>query len=306
MMRYLTKLASALLTAAFALAPMPAAHAQSQGMMLSTLEPTSVVRQDVARLRILGADMVRFPIYFDREASVTVWLDKVDAVLADCEAMGMTCVVDFHHPSPERNDSYISNVTDFVARWQAFAARFQSRTRIWYDLCNEPSVIQTDWRFIALQAAQAIRSIDPFHKIVFAPRGTTTSPATTFDPLPGITNQILEFHFYNWPDVQYHPNSAMGDTQVVAYPSPGRTASDLDSLLDRVRDAGIRTGLPVLIGEVAISREHPNAGRFLRDFAAKCRARNIKLIIHAYREADIWNYELNPNAWTQITNWLAL
>ncbi|MBK7875245.1 MAG: cellulase family glycosylhydrolase [Planctomycetes bacterium] len=304
MLRYLTKLASALLTAAFALAPMPAAHAQSQGMMLATLNPTPVIQQDVARLHTLGADMVRFPVYFSYEPSVTVWLDKADAVLATCESRNVTCVVDFHHPTPGHFNSDIVDVNDFVAKWQAFAQRFQSRTRIWYDLCNEPNHPQ--WRSVALQAAQAIRAIDPVHKIVFAPRGTTTAPATTFNPLAGITNQVLEFHFYNWTDVQFHPYSPAGDTQVTAYPSPGRTGADLDALLNAVRDAGLRTGLPVLIGEVAISREHPNAGRFLRDFAAKCRARNIKLILHAYREADIWNYELNPNAWTQITNWLAL
>jgi hypothetical protein len=84
-----------------------------------------------------------------------------------------------------------------------------------------------------------------------------------------------------------------------------RTADDLNRLLDRVQAAGIRTGLPVFIGEVAISRQHPNAPRFLRDFTAKCEARCIHLAVHAYREADIWNYELNPSAWAQIGAWLA-
>jgi hypothetical protein len=274
------------------------ALANRKGMMLETSNTTTTI-QSVRNLAALGATLVRFPIYFYADPSVANWLNRTDAVLAECERLGVTLVIDFHWPSATSRG--LDNENDFVSKWQLFANRFKNRGNFWYDLWNEPN--HPRWPAIALRAARAIRRVDTRHNIVYSQIGVTTRAAINAVPLPGISRQVLQFHFYDWRNVQFHPYSPVGDNQLTRYPSNNRTRDDLVNLLNRVRNAGIRTGLPVYIGEVAISREHPNAGRFFRDFTTICDQMNINLTIHAYREADIWNYERNPSAWQEITRW---
>jgi hypothetical protein len=93
--------------------------------------------------------------------------------------------------------------------------------------------------------------VDSRNKIVYAAPGTTTRGVNGFTPLPGIANQVLQFHFYNWPSLQFN--------LVPTYPSGNYTLANLRGLLQEVSDTGKRYSLPVYIGEVAINQAHPNA-----------------------------------------------
>ncbi len=274
--------------------------ANRKGFMLSTLD-IATIGADITRIADLGGTIVRFPLYFSYEPSLQVWFDRLEAAYAVSYQRGVILVIDIHHPSglhsPENQNIY--DVDDFVNKWIAIAQRFANRGRVWYDLCNEPpsrTPQNIPWRDVALRAAQAIRRYDNRNKIVFAAPGTTTSAANRFTPLSGITNQVLQFHFYNWSDLQFNLSPS--------YPSGNYTRENLQRLLQEVSNAGKRHRLPVYIGEVAINQAHPNAPRFLRDFTSICDQLGIHLTIHAYREADIWNYENNPRAWQILTSWL--
>lgn len=275
------------------------ALAQRQGFNLG---PSELTPQQIHLIANAGGDLVRLPCHFGRSPGfppegywfndVGYWLNLADAAQQVCEQRGMVLVIAFQ---PRGLDFDAQGTDDFVRAWQIFVERFSGRQgRIWYELGNE--VTHPAWRDIALRAAQAIRRFDTRHAIAFSPRGTTTDPAATFTPLPGISNQILTFHYYDWWDVQYGG---------VPYPSGGRTRDILRQRLQRVADAGRRHGLPVYISEVAILQYHQNAPRFLRDFTSICDEFGIHLTVHAYREWDGWNYELNPAAWSVLTAWLA-
>lgn len=268
------------------------ALAQRQGFNLGPKDAVTTPHE-VNLIADAGGNMVRFPCHFWLNPDLGYWLNLADAAQQVCEQRGTVLVIAFQMSDDVFNTQ--QGQDDFVWRWQVFAERFTGRQgRIWYELGNE--VTHPAWRDIALRAALAIRRIDARHNIAFSPRGTTTDPAATFKPLPGISNQVLTFHFYDWWDVQYGG---------VPYPSPNRTRDILRQRLQRVADAGHRHGLPVYISEVAILQYHQNAPRFLRDFTSTCDEFGIHLTVHAYREWDGWNYEYNPAAWNVLTNWLA-
>ncbi len=295
--------------------------ANRKGFMISTGD-IATIRADITRIADLGGTIVRFPLYFSFEPSLQVWFDRLEAAYTISSQRGVILVIDIHHPTNSPDPAIqktIQNIDDFVNKWSAIAQRFANRRRIWYDLCNEPQSRTPQniaWRDVALRAAQAIRNYDGRNRIVFAAPGTTTSSASNFRPLAGINNQILQFHFYDWIDVQC-PSPYQEPVQnppvlkpqctserIASYPSLNRTREDLQRKLQQVANAGKNGGVPVYIGEVAIPYFHPNAPRFLRDFTSICDQLGIHLTIHAYREADIWNYENNPRAWQILTSWL--
>jgi hypothetical protein len=270
-----------------------------KGFMIETLQPTENIKSQVQHLASLGATLIRFPIYFSYEPSIQVWLDKIATVLSVCESTRTVLVIDMHHPGSSK-DSTIENVDDFVNKWRQIAQRFANQRYAWFDLCNEPN--HSQWREVALRAAQTIRQQGSNNRIVYAATGTTTRGASRFQPLPGIANQTLQFHFYDWVDVQCPTGQC---TTLATYPSPGRTREALQNRLSEVAKVGRVHSMPVYIGEVALPHYHPNAARFLRDFTSICDDLGIDLSIHSFREADIWNYEKNPNTWRVLTSWLA-
>lgn len=277
-------------------------------MLASATTDTPTLVAEVESIADLGGTIVRFPIYLDIWPVLNDWLDKADAVLAVCDRHGTTLVIDMHHPNTTNPSSTIQDVNQFVFQWGVIARRFANRDRVWFDLLNEPRERHggnLKWKDVALRAAQAIRQADTRHPIVYAAVGTTTAPASGFRPLQGISNQILQFHFYDWTDVQFNSR---------AYPnsrSPRRRERELRELLSNVREVGRRYRVPVYIGEVAITQAlstgqpNPSADDFLRDFTSICDDFGIHLTVHAYREADIWNYERNPRAWRVLVDWLA-
>ncbi|MCY7277524.1 MAG: glycoside hydrolase family 5 protein [Phormidesmis sp. CAN_BIN44] len=270
-----------------------------KGFMLGTAGRSSeAIKADAQHLIGLSATLIRLPIYFSYEPQISVWLNTIDAVLSVCEPSNVVVVVDVHHPG-SRQDSTIENEGDFINKWSQISQRFANRRLVWFDLCNEPN--HPDWRNIALRTAQAIRQPGINNRIIYAAPGTTTRGASRFEPLPGITNQTLQFHFYDWVNVQCPTGQC---SELAPYPSPNRTREDLRNQLIKVADVGKRHKMPVYIGEVALPHYHPNAPRFLRDFTSICDELGIHLSVHAFREADIWNYEKNPKVWKVLTDWL--
>lgn len=285
-----------LLVALFgALAPLPAlASEPRRGFTLETaVQPIEETLADIEAIADLGGTVVRFPCYLWANPDITYWLPRIFETQAVCQRRNLILAVTFHVP-PQVFQSRQGR-TYFVDCWRAVAECLANRPgRVWYELANEPDHPQ--WPDIALRAAQAIRRHDSRRAIAYSARGVTTDPAGRITPLPGISNQVIVFHYYDWPDVQFTMDS---------YPRAGRTREILRQRLERVADAGRRNGVRVYISEVAIFRDHPNAPRFLRDFTSICDDLNIHLTVHSFREADVWDYEKNPAAWNVLKNWLA-
>jgi len=189
-----------------------------------------------------------------------------------------------------------------------FARRFVNQPRIWYDLCNEPN--HPEWSRVALRAAQEIRRYDSHTAIVYAAKGATTTSvsSSSFRPLPGIGNQIIEVHFWDFGSTVQSPYSNSANYRYVGSAGSASTSNytlaQIQAKLENVRRFGATYGVPVYIGEVGIYQGHQDAARFLRDFTTECDNKGIHLTVHAFREADVWNYEFNPNTWRILTGWL--
>ena len=290
----------------------------SKGFMLFTKTlDWSRVFNDIKFLANQGADLVRFPIYFPYVPSVNWWIEYASQASRECEKYGMTLVIDIHQPG-NHESSEISDVTDFVKKWQRIASFFKGRGGIWYDLLNEPkSFVKpgVSWESVALKAANEIRKVDKITPIVYSSPGTTTENAKNIRKLPGITKQILQFHFYDWRDLQmsdFAPNWARYGVVNAKY-----KRSDLRKRLEAVRDAGVRNNVPVYIGEVAIQQKdpnqsngngplnesHPDTSAFMYDFTNLCDGFGINLTIHAFNEDKTWDYQDEP-VWDIIWPWL--
>lgn len=282
-----------------------------RGFMLSpALNNPTQTEQEIDHLASLGANIGRLPIYFSFEPSVDTWLNFTDLVYQRCNLRRVNLVIDFHHPSPGLLGSTIVDEDKFVENWGRFAQRFANipgrRISIWYDLCNEPN--HAEWARVALRAAQEIRRYDSHSAIVYAAKGTTTGPASSsFRPLSGITNQIVEFHFWDWYSTVQSPspNNYRYVGNAGSASSTNYTLAQLQAKLESVRIFGVTYGVSVFIGEVGIYQGHRDAARFLRDFTNECDSKGIPLTVHAFREASVWNYELNPDAWRILTVWLS-
>jgi hypothetical protein len=274
----------------------------------ATAQADARIVRDIRDLSTLGANLFRFPVYYTHIDNTPYWIERVHAALTACEQRSCALVIVFFIPMDSTRR--IPNREGFYTAWEAFATAFARRGDLRYDLVNEPE--DENWPQIALVAAQRIRRIDSRHTIIYPSRGITTAHAPTIKPLPGISNQMIEFHFYDWSvqadDIQYY-NPLAGETSnppQYGGTTARRTKAELRARLERVAQCQQRTGTPCYIGEVAIPAYNPTAGRFLRDFTSLTDEFNIPCTIHAYREAAVWDYYArNPNAWNALREWLA-
>lgn len=268
----------------------------------------SALAAEIEYLGDIGANLVRFPLYFDVAPDLNYWFVQIDRALSVTERRGMTLVIDYHTP-----EITAANANLFVERWGLIASRYASRSgHIWYDLKNEQGNGQIGtrtWKQLATLAAQSIRQSDTRHKILYSPTGSTTGQASSISPLPGISNQGIAFHFWNWPDIQ-RTDGNFSLYPYRPYPDGSRTREAMRASLQEVKNITTKfPGTNVFIGEVGIIRNHPNAPRFLRDFTDISESMGIPVTIHSFDgrawPASPWNYELNTSAWTVLTNWLA-
>jgi hypothetical protein len=296
--------------------PRPSLAARNQkGFMLATLLPTEELVAQVEYLAGLGANLIRFPVYLSYLPSINAWISRIVPVLSTCEARNVRLVLDLHHAGPLVwvNDHWESQILDndaFVRFWERMAVQFRNRgDHLLYDLWNEPRSRTRDprrpvtWQEIALRAARTIRARDSRHTIIYSVVGTTTRNVEQVrSVLPGIGNTMLQAHFYDFTRLQDPENTGQ-----VRYPdaSLGYTRARMEARLKALWSAGRRLRIPVYVGETAIRFDHPDAPLYLRDFTDLAGKYGIPLTLHAFREATVWNYENNPEAWQVVTDWLA-
>ncbi|MBK7705873.1 MAG: cellulase family glycosylhydrolase [Acidobacteria bacterium] len=133
-----------------------------RGVVLETAQLNiPKTQRDINDVANYGANLVRFPIYFSTPCDLNCWVYFADQAYETASNRGMVMVLDFHHPS-EVPGSTITDVDQFVAKWEAFARHFGSRanrpTRILYELCNEPND-RVDWPAVALRAARKFENM---------------------------------------------------------------------------------------------------------------------------------------------------
>lgn len=266
-----------------------------KGFQLATLNRGSeALYADISFLQSKGADLFRFPIYIYHD-SLANWLDKVEYLLqrsAKNRRFPILVVTIHRGPLPHPP---VESHPDFPTWWAQIAPRLRAYPNVWYDLANEPENTP-DWHAVALRTANLIREIDTQNYIVFSPGGVTTTAIRNVKPLPGIRRQIMTVHFYNWGQLQHSANAV--------YPSGFYSEALLNQNLRELARYSRDNRIPVYVGEVAFHRESRYAGRFFNDFLRASDHFGLSVSVHAYKEADLWDYQKNPSAWAELTQWL--
>ena len=235
---------------------------------------THTTAQDIALIKSMGFDHVRFPIepapLMDSSPSILnpSYLQYVDTALDMLLASGLAVVVDIH-PSDEfkigmlRDDR---NIETFAQFWRAFAAHLSKRDpeRLFLEVVNEPMVEDGDrWHGIQAKLIASIRASAPRHTIIASGHRWSGLPEMLFLKPYADANIIYNFHFYE-PFAFTHQGATWAGPHLPFYKNVPYPSSPLavKSLLDTIEDEPARYNL------LRYGEDNWNAARIDRELSA--------------------------------------
>jgi len=236
-------------------------------------------------------------------------LDELALALASAQRHGIRLVVDLHSPPGGRLPDGTMAMTlekpyqdHFVLCWQRIATRFKGHPAIWaFDLINEPTQNRpspagvADWLGVQVQAARAVRAIDPDTAISITVDGWGGPDGFTWMTPVDVPRVIYQVHMY-MPHVYTHQgvNSAMPDP-LLAYPGAigGRLVDRvaLRAMLAPVREFQRAYNVHIYVGEFSAIRWAPGADRYLADCIDLFEEYGWDWSYHAFREWPGWSLE---------------
>lgn len=235
---------------------------------------THTTARDIALIKSMGFDHVRFPIEpapliaGTPSTLSTTYLQYIDTALDMLLASGLAVVVDIH-PSDEfkirmlRDDR---NVEAFAAFWRAFAAHLSKRDpeRLFLEVVNEPMVEDgAQWHAIQAKLIASIRANAPRHTIIASGHRWSGLPEMLFLEPYADTNIIYNFHFYE-PFAFTHQGATWAGPHLPFYknvPYPSSPVA-VKSLLDTIEDEPARYNL------LRYGEDNWNAARIDRELSA--------------------------------------
>lgn len=283
--------------------------------------------EDWDTLASWGAKLVRHQIICKGQGSATnriayaaAWranfareLDRLEESLRQARRRGILVCIDQHSfpgggrsiEDPEEwgrdarmfHDPFYADL--FVECWMNLAARVAPWRNIiyGYDLMNEPrqetpSPEGLDLHAIQLRCASAIRAIDPDTPIVV---GSMHNDPGWFRKLEALDmdNVIYEVHVY-YPHDYTHQGILTPLESVENWPDPakGWNKEFLRKSLKHVLDFQHGHGVRIFVGEFSAVTWAPNAEGYIRDCIELFEEFGWDWCYHAYREARVWNVEL--------------
>jgi endoglucanase len=237
---------------------------------------THTTAQDIALIKTLGFDHVRFPIEPaplmndtpDPSILNTTYLSYVDNALDMILAAGLAVVVDIH-PSDEfklRLSRDERSVEAFGKFWRAFATHLSRRDPelVFLEVLNEP-MVEDPYRWYGIQGKliASIRAGAPNHTIIAAGHRWSGLAEMLFLEPYADTNIIYNFHYYE-PFAFTHQGATWAGPNLpfyknVPYPS---SPDAVKLLLDTIPDDPARYNL------LRYGEENWNAQRIDRELAA--------------------------------------
>ena len=211
---------------------------------------THTTAQDIALIKSMGFDHVRFPIEPAPLLSDTPdpsilnagYLQYVDNALDMILATGLAVVVDIH-PSDEfklRMNREERNIEAFAKFWRAFAAHLAKRdpNLVFLEVINEP-MVEDGYRWYGIQGKliAAIRAGAPNHTIIASGHRWSGLYEMLFLEPYSDPNVIYNFHFYE-PFAFTHQGASWAGPNLpfyknVPYPS---SPEAVKLVLDTVQD----------------------------------------------------------------------
>jgi aryl-phospho-beta-D-glucosidase BglC (GH1 family) len=218
---------------------------------------THTTVQDIALIKSMGFDHVRFPIEPAPLLSDTpdpsilnaTYLQYVDRALDMILAAGLAVVIDIH-PSDEfklRMNRDERGVEAFAKFWRAFASHLSKRDPefVFLEVINEP-MVEDSYRWYGIQGKliAAIRSAAPNHTIIASGHRWSGLAEMLFLEPYSDANIIYNFHFYE-PFAFTHQGATWAGPNLpfyknVPYPS---SAESVQVLLDTIQDEPARYNL---------------------------------------------------------------
>ena len=213
---------------------------------------THTTPQDIALIKAMGFDHVRFPIEPapllsdtpDPSILNTTYLGYVDSAIDTILANGLAVVIDIH-PSDEfklRMARDERGIEDFVKFWRAFATHLAKRDpeSVFLEVINEP-MVEDGYRWYGIQGKliAAIRAGAPNHTIIAAGHRWSGLAEMLFLEPYADPNIIYNFHYYE-PFAFTHQGATWAGPNLpfyknVPYPSsPDAVKPVLDTIPDEV------------------------------------------------------------------------
>lgn len=237
---------------------------------------THTTAQDIALIRSLGFDHVRFPIEPaplmsdtpDPSILNTTYLSYVDAALDMMLAAGLAVVIDIH-PSDEfklRLSRDERSIEAFGKFWRAFATHLSRRDPelVFLEVLNEP-MVEDPYRWYGIQGKliASIRAGAPNHTIIAAGHRWSALAEMLFLEPYADNNIIYNFHYYE-PFAFTHQGATWAGPNLpfyknVPYPS---SPDAVKPLLDTIADDPARYNL------LRYGEENWNAQRIDRELGA--------------------------------------
>lgn len=303
----------------------PAYKGHDLPRLRGVMSPQQFNEQDFADLEKWNVNVIRWQITRNWGKSGTdqilaeydKWIDSeledLDKAAQSAQRHGIKLMIDLHSPPGGRlEDRTLRMIMEqkyedhFIKVWQKIATRYKDNPAIWaYDLINEPVQNQlppqgkADWLGIQINAAKAIRKIDPTTAISFEVDGWDAPANFAWLAPVDIPNVIYQVHMY-WPGQFTHQGvhnnwGEDGGDPRVEYPGTlSGQPFDKQALrkqLQPVRDFQLQCNAHIFVGEFSAIRWAPGAEKYLADCTSIFEEYGWDWTYHAFREWPGWSVE---------------
>lgn len=262
-----------------------------KGYQLDTTTSVNKTVNDIRELKSIGVNIVRIPLYLSYYQDINHWISFLKTVLPVCHELNIRPVVALHHPNRGNPSTQeILDVPQFYKDWADLSRALQTYRFVAIPI-NEPHRINSGVRLRKIygEVAKIIKG----RVICFAIPSVVTTDLRKWKPIPNVPRQWTEVHCYDY-------NFGSVATGTKQYPVGRKNREDLKKRIEAVANWSKANNSIVFIGETAIPYNADSAEEYLTDFMQLCRKIKVPYALHAYKEADVWNYMQIHSLWCAI------
>ncbi|MBV9931988.1 MAG: glycoside hydrolase family 5 protein [Alphaproteobacteria bacterium] len=263
-----------------------------------------------AAIRRGGFDFVRVNLQAFRHMDAAnrldgAWLKRLDWVVANATAAGLSVILDEHDFNACSDDPALCRVR-LGAFWSQVAPRYRRAPRsVLFELLNEPhgKLDAAAWNGLLEEMLAIVRRTNPTRTVVVGPTQWNSLAELDSLRLPASDRNILVTYHYYEPFRFTHQGASWAKLTDVHGISWGgaEDRARLDADFDRARDWSRRTGRPLLLGEFgAYDRSGTPIALRAAYTAAVARAAERRGFAWAY-----WQFDSDFVAWDmQADGWV--